>query len=246
MARYALGMLELEQALLPWGNCKVLQPLNGGYRNAVYLVEIGDTHFVAKTSRRSEEALSWLEPVHQAAREAGCVVPELVRSPVGTFKNNGFTLEPFIAGKPTSVAELPELMEPIQTFHKLTQRVPQRPGFASSVELLQADNGGDVDLSQMPPELVQKCRTAWRMFAQMPQSVVHGDLGIGNVLRTSQGALALLDWDEARVDLPIFDTLTLLRPTISKSQELLLDCWEIAVCWQIEPEHARKLAVGLL
>lgn len=37
-----------------------------------------------------------------------------------------------------------------------------------------------------------------------PECAVHGDLGVGNVLLTDEH-VALIDWDEARLDVPAFD-----------------------------------------
>lgn len=162
----------IEKALLPWGNYRVEGSLTGGYRNAAYLVELEGNRFVAKTSRRNEPALVWLEDVHKAAREAGFVIPKLIQSENGAYQHNGLTLEPFVEGRTISSNEIPELLERIGIFHQLTQDLPQRPGFASSVELLEIEQGGDVDLAQMPPKLVQICREAWQVFAGEPRALV--------------------------------------------------------------------------
>jgi len=97
----------------------------------------------------------------------------------------------------------------------------------------------------MPIELVETCRAAWRVLEGKPRSVVHGDLNPSNVLRTSNGRFALLDWDEARFDVSLFDTLALFDDVPEKFRRTLL-AWEVAVCWQVEPEHARVQAERLL
>ena len=97
----------------------------------------------------------------------------------------------------------------------------------------------------MPPDLVRACRAAWEPFADRPQSVVHGDLNPSNLLRTRDGGAALLDWDEARADGSWFD-LRALEPGGARgdagAEQRALDAWEIAVCWLVEPDHARRLA----
>jgi aminoglycoside phosphotransferase (APT) family kinase protein len=75
--------------------------------------------------------------------------------------------------------------------------------------------------------------------------VVHGDLGLNNILVTEAGEFCLVDWDEARVDVTRFDTLALqkaLGQKLTDGEERLLLSWEIAVCWLVEPDYARRLA----
>lgn len=50
----------------------------------------------------------------------------------------------------------------------------------------------------------------------------------------------LIDWDEARVDDPLFDL------KVTEAEELAALAWEIAVCWKPEPAYARALAEQLL
>jgi hypothetical protein len=61
--------------------------------------------------------------------------------------------------------------------HEVTAGWPQRPGFASTRELLGTDRGGDVDLTVMPPSAVAACGRAWAGLAGVPEAVVHGDPG---------------------------------------------------------------------
>ena len=236
---------EVEQALRPWGEFLFLHALAGGYRNAAFLVERNGKHYVAKTSRRSEHALAWLTRVHAAAQTAGFVVPGLVPSQHGRLLENTFTLEPYLTGRPFTTPELPTLRPYLERFHDLTCGFSQRPGFASSLDLLVAERGGDVDFRPMPAKLVQTCREAWLVFQHEAQSVIHGDLNPSNLLWTAD-SLALLDWDESRVDAPSFDLLALNnRAALSAAERRGLDAWEVAVCWLIEPEHARNIASQL-
>ena len=236
---------EVERALRQWGGFRVLHALTGGYRNAAFLVEHDDKQWVAKTSRRSEDALAWLTRVHDAAEAAGFVVPRLVSSPHWHLLENTFTLEPHLTGRPFTTPELSSLRPYLERFHDLTRGFPQRPGFASSLDLLVAERGGDVDLNLMPAELVHTCREAWKLFQHEAQSVIHGDLNPSNLLWTADG-VALLDWDESRVDAPSFDLLALNnRDALSAAERRALDAWEVAVCWLIEPEHARTVAARL-
>ena len=235
----------VQDALKHWSDSAVIKPLHGGYRNTVLLVEQAGTLRVAKSTRRSEAAVRWAARAMQAAEKAGFVVPHFVPSRAGKLVMDGVTVEAYLEGNPVEQADLKEMLPLLQAFHAATQSFPQRPGFASVVELLVRTSGGDVDLSQMPAELVETCRTAWRTLEGQPQSVIHGDLNVSNALKLSDGRVALLDWDEARVDASLFDTLA-LSENVPERFERALSAWEVAVCWQVEPEHARVQAERLL
>jgi hypothetical protein len=54
----------------------------------------------------------------------------------------------------------------------------------------------------MPAEAVRAVRRAWQPVLTGPQCAIHGDMGAGNV---ADAQVTLMDWDEARVDVPWFD-----------------------------------------
>lgn len=70
--------------------------------------------------------------------------------------------------------------------------------------------------------------------------MIHGDPGGANALITAEGDCVLIDWDEARVDDPLFDL------KLTEAEELAALAWEIAVCWKPEPAYARELAKAFL
>lgn len=212
-------------------------PLTGGHRNACWLVNgPRDESYVAKSSRRSEVALAWLAPVQAAARRAGFAVPALIPTADGRLAPNGWTLEPFVAGP--IAQDLRPLSDRIAAFHRHVPTLPQRPGFASLPALLQHMQGGDVDLTALPLPLVTRLRRAWQPFAATPCHPIHGDLSPGNILLGPDGP-TLIDWDEARVDLPFLDLRAAqASPPDQDRAHLAL---EIASCWQWEPDHARRL-----
>jgi Ser/Thr protein kinase RdoA (MazF antagonist) len=234
----------MQKHLKAWGEHKVIEPLEGGFRNTAFLVETHNTKRVAKTTRRNEAAIRWLQPVHAAARQAGFITPDLIATRDGTLVSNGVTLETFIEGRTPKPEELLEMQPQLQTFHNLTRGFPQRPGFASSLQLLHEHSGGDVDLNAMPNELVTLCREHWRERANQAQSVVHGDLNANNVLITTDGKYGLVDWDETRADISDFDSQALRRTsgtTLDLRNTTWLDAWEVAVCWQVEPAYALEV-----
>lgn len=220
-----------------------LQPLPGGHRNLAFRTLGLAQDLVFKSTRRSPQAIAWLGRVHRLARQAGFAVPALRPSRRGALVEAGWTCEPFVQGRPFAAADLPGLLPQITAFHRLAADLPQRPGFASSQALLRQGSGGDVDLVAMPRDLAEICRQAWRAIGSPPETVVHGDLTAGNLLHGPGGRPALLDWDECRRDLPLFD-LAQLAPQGPAEQRACL-AWEVACSWQIEPDHARRLATRL-
>jgi aminoglycoside phosphotransferase (APT) family kinase protein len=134
----------------------------------------------------------------------------------------------------------------------MTRGWPQRPGAASSRDLLEADQGADVRLDLMPGELVWRIRSAWSPVQVGTPCVVHGDLAASNLL-VDGDAVALLDWDEARVDVPWFDLAAIPAPTplplpARVGRDRLTAAalaWEVATCWVAEPDYARRRADDL-
>ena len=70
--------------------------------------------------------------------------------------------------------------------------------------------------------------------------VVHGDAGGMNALVAPDGSCALIDWDEARVDDPLFDV------PADPGEERAALAWEVATCWMREPGYAKRLAVTVM
>jgi len=240
----------IQAALKAWGNFEIIKKLEGGYRNTVILVKKNNSYYVAKTTRRSEAALEWLELIYGFALQAGFIVPDFIRTVNGTLKQGAVSLERFIVGEPVTASDFSAVYEAITDFHFLTKELPQRPGFASSQDLLALNSGGDVDLSRMPQALVFACREAWKGLENEEMSVIHGDLNASNIIKTKKGKYALVDWDEARFDVSLFDRLALTKQTnkVQKADAFRKAAlaWEIAVCWHIEANYAQDLAKRFL
>lgn len=227
-----------------WGVAAHLQPMTGGHRNRVLRTIGTRPDLVFKSTRRSLAAIHWLEAVQDCARQSGFAVPRLIKSCQGRLVEQGWTCELHQEGSPCDPGDLPAVAPRLARFHRLTAHLPQRPGFASSQDLLTASCGGDVDLSAMPEALADECRNAWRAVSGGPMTIVHGDLTASNLLKRSAGGPALLDWDECRRDLVLFDRVQTSHGTPAQHRAAL--AWEVACSWQIEPDHARRMAKRLL
>ncbi|WP_299597788.1 phosphotransferase [uncultured Tateyamaria sp.] len=216
-----------------WGLTGQPVPLPGGHRNAV--LRVGQ--HVLKSTRRSEAAIGWLLPVARHAEVCGLKVPAPLRSSLNTFVVDGWICEPFCAGGPTPPKAI---ADKITHLHSTAADLPQRDGFASARDLLTAQSGGDIDLAEMPPDLVVQLRAAWSAIS-LETTHVHGDLNPNNILTDTDGTVTLIDWDEARRDHPLFDTATWSEAQTPIIKRAAL-AWEIACSWLLEPAHARMLA----
>ncbi len=228
-----------------WGVAAELVALSGGHRNSAFRTLGLARDLVFKTTRRSEDAISWLVPVFALAERSGFIVPGPMKSAHGRYVEDGWTCEPFIEGEMLRAEDMRGLGPPIAEFHAATRHIPQRPGFASAAELVVGDVGGDVDLRVMPAEIVARCRAAWSRIEGRPACVVHGDLQPGNLLRCEAGQVALLDWDECRVDAALFDGM-LVGLAADEAARMAALAWEVASCWTLEPDYARRLAARLM
>ncbi|MGL4280506.1 MAG: phosphotransferase [Albidovulum sp.] len=220
-----------------------LRPLPGGHRNAAFRTVGLSQELVFKSTRRAPAAVHWLLQVQDLARRSGFVVPRFIMSRRNRIVENGWTCETFIEGTALMPGEMPTILPQIEAFHDSAASLVQRPGFLSSKTFLDQAAGGDVDLNVMPPDLVFLCRNAWRAVSDRGETVIHGDLNAGNLLICPDGNVALLDWDECRRDLALFD-LGQVRVGDDEERRASL-AWEAACSWRTEPEYARAVASRL-
>ena len=226
-----------EAALSGFGSVSILGPLPQGHRNSVYLVVCADRRCVAKTTRRSEAELAWLADLMRQAELCGFRVPHFLPARDGRLVSNGWTLEPFLAGR--EVDPTAHLLSPaLPHLHRTTADWKQRPGWVGLGDLANGQSGGDVDLSTLPHDVQAQCRAAWAALDASPCACIHGDLSRNNFRVGEDGTPILLDWDEARVDACFLDHVTWTAGMTPKERAAHL-AWETACSWQIEPDHAK-------
>ncbi|WP_299866179.1 phosphotransferase [uncultured Hoeflea sp.] len=223
-----------------WGVDAPIQPIEGGHRNAVFRTLDLERDLVFKSTRRTLDAVEWLLPLHDLARQSGLVVPELLESRNGRLVEQNWICEAFVEGHSLPKRDLNRLEPALSVFHAQSVDIPQRPGFYSSQDLLRVDAGGDVDLTSMPGDLAEVCREAWSAVPTEPVAIVHGDLNPDNVLLCRDGRIALIDWDECRRDLVLFDAGHLTAVDSAARRAML--AWEVACSWQLEPDYAERMA----
>ena len=235
-------------ALAAWGQPEVIGPLGGGHRNTVLELRRGRERLAARRSRRSPASLDWEIGLLDHLARHGLRVPVAVPARDGRRHVGGVLVQTWLDGSPPGPADWPAVLTAVRRLHELTADWPQRPGFASTQDLLTVGRGGDVDLFAMPAEAVAACRQAWAALAGTPQSVVHGDLAPANI-RISSAGPGLLDWDEARVDHTDLDLADLpgsgLGPARLAVARRAVTAWEAANGWITEPGYAQRHLAAL-
>jgi Ser/Thr protein kinase RdoA (MazF antagonist) len=227
--------------LTPWGPLALVERL-GGHRNEVWRVT-GD--LVARRSRRSTASLDWELDLLDHLSHHAFVVPEVVATLDGRRHVDGIVVQRWLPGD--EPGDWTPVAAELRRLHTLLAGWPQRPGFASTRDLLTGDRGGDVDLTAMPPRAVAACRAAWRTMWRAlpgPPTVVHGDPCAPN-LRVHDGRVGFLDWDEAHVDHPWLDLADLPDSTPPPAARAAVDAWEAANAWVLEPDYARNRLANL-
>jgi Ser/Thr protein kinase RdoA (MazF antagonist) len=228
--------------LKAWGPLEVIGVLGGGNRNTVAAARLGARRLVVRRSRRPPASLTWEADLLDHLARNDLRVPAVVPALDGRRHIDGVMVHTWLDGTPPGTADWAAVAAFLRRLHQITTSWPQRPGSASTRDLLTTDLGGDVDLSAMPPDAVADCRRAWTRLDGSPQAVVHGDPGPANIRISAEGP-GLLDWDEARVDYTDLDLaelpgteLPLPRLTIAREAAT---AWEAANGWIIEPSYAR-------
>jgi Ser/Thr protein kinase RdoA (MazF antagonist) len=232
------------EALKQWGDDVArLERLTGGVANDVWSVRINGQLAVARLGRRSDADLAWETELLKHLDHEGMTVPVPIPTLDGRLFAEGVVVMRYLEGvSPETEADWKRVAETLRQLHRLTQGWPQRPGWRSSTDLLHADTGTKINLLEMPPEGVLRCRAAWARLLGRETSVVHGDPNPRNI-RITADRVALIDWDESHVDVPDLD---LVMPNNAAGlEEEALDiaaqawaAWEAAVCW--DDDHSKR------
>jgi Ser/Thr protein kinase RdoA (MazF antagonist) len=240
------------EALKQWGDDVVrIEPLAGGVGvNQVWSVRVNGHLAVGRLGHRSDLDLAWETDLLRHLDREGMTVPVPIPTIDGQLFADGVVVMTYVeGGPPETEADWRRVADTLRQLHRLTQGWPQRPGWRSSTDLLQAETGTRVDLGAMPPEGVVRCRAAWARLTGRQTCVVHGDPNPRNIRMTAD-RVALIDWDESHVDVPDLD-LALPHNAAGLEDEAYdiaaqaRAAWEAAVCWDpsgTDPFAVKRLA----
>lgn len=235
------------QVLRAWARrCRVLRSLSNSVRSRVAVVELDGRLAVARLGPHEGRALDWEAGLLEWLARCDVGAPRLVLTRQGEPYVGGCLVTGYVEGSPVaSDQDWALVRDTLRRLHHVCGGWPQRPGCLSSRELLTYEQGGDVDLSALPPEARRRCRQAWQPLGRLATTVVHGDPGPANV-RIVGGRAVLLGWGRARVDAPVFDLVTLPRHVGGLDEETwrrarpAFHAWEAARGWVTEPTYARR------
>jgi Ser/Thr protein kinase RdoA (MazF antagonist) len=240
------------EALAQWGDDAVrIEPLTGGVGvNQVWSVRVNGQLAVGRLGKRGDADLEWETGLLLHLDRAGMPVPAPIPTTAGRYFADGLVVMTYVdGGPPDTEADWRRVAGTLRQLHRLTRGWPQRPGWRSSIDFLHAETGTRVDLSEMPPEGVVRCRAAWARLTGRATCVVHGDPNPGNI-RMTPDRVALIDWDESHVDVPDLD-LALPYNAAGLDDEAYdiaaqaSAAWAAAVCWDpsgIDPFAVNRLA----
>ena len=198
------------EALDRWGDDVArIEPLTAGGVNDVWSVRINGQLAVGRlgrrSDRRSEVDLAWEMELLRYLNREGMTVPVPITTTDGRDFVDGLVVMTYVEGRPPETeADWRRVADTFRQLHGLTHGWPQRPGWRSSIDFLHAETGTRIDLGVMPPEGVARCRAVWARLNGRERCVVHGDPTPGNIRMTAD-RVALIDWDESRVDVPDLD-----------------------------------------
>jgi Ser/Thr protein kinase RdoA (MazF antagonist) len=223
-------------ALSLWDDAVRLERLTGGVANDIWRVRVNGVIAVARLGKRADADLAWEADLLTHLDRHGLAVPVPIPTADGRLFVNGLTVMRYMdGGPPKGEADWRRVADTLREVHRLTKGWTQRPGWRSSTDLLQVDTGTKIDLNAMPAEGVVRCRAAWARLAERERCVVHGDPNPGNIRITAE-RVALIDWDEAHLDVPDLDLY--LPHNAAGLDEQASDiaaqasaAWEAAVCW---------------
>ncbi|GLW27754.1 phosphotransferase enzyme family protein [Actinoplanes regularis] len=240
------------EALEQWGeDVARIEPLAGGVANDVWSVLVDGRLAVCRLGTRSDADLAWETALLRHLDREGLTVPVPIPTTDGRLFADGLVVMTYLeGGPPETQADWRRVAGTLRELHRLTRGWPQRPGWRSSTDLLHAEAGTRIDLGAMPQEGVARCRAAWARLAGRQACVVHGDPNPRNV-RMTANRVALIDWDEARVDVPDLDLV--LPDNAADLDDGAYDiaaqasaAWEAAVCWKDEYSVKRLAEVRAL
>jgi Ser/Thr protein kinase RdoA (MazF antagonist) len=240
-------------ALARWGgDAARIERLSGGVANDVWTVRIGGRVAVGRLGARSDDDLAWETELLCHLDRVGLTVPVPIPTTDGRLFADGLVVMTYVDGEPPEADDdWRRVADTLRLLHRVTRGWRQRPGWRSSTDLLHAQTGTKIDLRAMPPEAVARCRAAWARLAGRPTCVVHGDANNPGNVRITASRVALIDWDEAHVDVPDLD-LALphnaagLDPDAHDVAAQAAAAWEAAVCWDDANAVARLAEVRAL
>ena len=232
-------MIPVEQ----WAGLEVGQAITTGNRSSVWQGALEGEPVAIRCSKRTKASLDWELDLLVSLTGLGFVVPEPLSTQSGKLRFGSWTVQRWIEGRPpTSESDWLLVTAELRRLHRSLDGHRQRPGACSITELRQVRRSIDADLDKTPSNIVERCLPHFNAYLEGHIRVIHGDPGPDNIRITPDGRVGLLDWDEARVDVPDLDLANLGIPVLSgqrhRGAEAAAHAWETLNGWIVEPRYA--------
>ena len=215
-----------------WERFDIRRRLEGGYANDIYLAETDDGEVVVRIVRRPVD-IAGLDWEHQLLRMLARTVPEvpapLAAQDGSTFLLNGedaVVLLPFVDGKPAEPwFDRLAAAAALAHVHRAAAdiQMSERPGLIPLAGLREGVRSGKYfeaigpTARPLPPELASRQAELddaqdW-LLGQVDRladlglrtAPVHGDVFRGNFLVRDGAVVAIVDWEEAKLDWVAYD-----------------------------------------
>lgn len=228
----------------PWTGLTLDARLDHGSRSEVWSGRLRGHRVAVRRPRRGRASLAWELDLMGHLDAHGVLVPTVVRTDDGRRAVGGVVVQHWLAGRMVEPTDVAAVAAQLRRVHGLTTGWPQRPGCATLPELPHVRRSLDADLDALPDDVTAVVVDVFEAASGLPTSVIHGDPSRSNVRITAGGEVALLDWDESRVDVTLLDLADLGADVLPSHEHALArqlaDAWEVACSWTIEPDYARR------
>ena len=233
-----------------WTGVRLDSPIAGGHRNEVWVASRDEERLVARRSRRSSDSLAWELDLLTDLERDGFLVPSVVPTDGGLPSAGGVVVQRWIEGRePSSADDWNAVAAELGRLHSRFAGRSQRPGCCCVCDFGRAARSVDADMSRLPADAAHDILHTFANLSHAAVSVIHGDPGPSNLRITTSGRVALLDWDESRVDIIDLDLANLgvqvLDDADHERAQAVADAWEAANAWTAEPDYARRRLAAL-
>lgn len=233
-----------------WSGLKLEHRIEEGNRNEVWRAQLDGEPVAVRRTRRPAPSLEWELDLIVELDRRGFHVPVPVPTDTGERSHNGVVVQRWLEGRPPSTDDdWRAVAAELRRLHVAFAARAQRPGCMTTPELTRFAHSVDADIGALPDAVAELVLRIFASFGDVPTSLIHGDPTASNIRITGSGTVALLDWDESRVDLQWHDLsnlgVSVLDGASHVRANLLSDAWEAANAWVVEPEYARSRLANL-
>jgi hypothetical protein len=189
---------------------------------------------------RSDADLAWETDLLRHLDREGMTVPVPIATTAGRLFADGLVVMTYMEGRPPETGvDWRRVADLLRQLHRLTQGWPQRAGWRSSIDPLDAEIGTKIDLGAMPSSVGATEEPPNLRRPRRPEPAQHP---------YTADRVAMIDWDESHVDVADLDLVlpynaAYLGDGAFDIAAQASAAWEAAVCWDDEYSKGRLAEV---